>query len=63
MLRKVGELQVDRQLDYYEKQKEALEKSGFVLILTHQTFGTSYYNIACEKNILYDGEKEGEKNG
>lgn len=59
MLKKVGELQVDRQIDYYGKQIEALEKSGFVLILTHQTFGTSYYIIACEKNVLYDAE-EGE---
>lgn len=60
MLKKVGELQVDRQIDYYEKQKEALEKSGFVLILTYQTFGTSYYTIACEKNVLYDDYKEGD---
>ena len=55
MLKKVGELKLDKQKDYYGKQVKALEASGFTLILEHEDFGNAYYSVAYE-------EKEGDKN-
>ena len=55
MLKKVGELKLDKQKDYYGKQVKALEASGFTLILEHEDFGNAYYSVAYE-------EKEGGEN-
>ena len=48
MLKKVGELKVDKQKDYYGKQVKALEQYGFTVMLEHEDFGTAYYAIAYE---------------
>lgn len=58
MLKKVGELKVNKQVDYHQHQVEALERCGYTLILDHEDYFTAYYDVATK--IL--DEKEGEKN-
>ena len=48
MLKKVGELKVDKQKDYHGTQVKALEASGFTLILEHEDFCNAYYAVAYE---------------
>lgn len=55
MLKKVGELKVDKQKDYYGKQVKALEQYGFTVMLEHEDYGTAYYAIAYEPR---EGEAE-----
>lgn len=43
MLRKVGELKVDTNIDYLGKVAEALILCGYTLILNYKTYGTSVY--------------------
>ena len=49
MLKKVGNIAVDNQLDYYHEQIKALEEAGFTVILTSHTYSTDYFDIAREK--------------
>ena len=49
MLKKVGELKVDTNIDYRGKIVEALENSGYTLILNYKTYGTSQYDIAMNE--------------
>lgn len=63
MLKKVGELKVDKQKDYYGKQVKALEEYGFTVMLEHEDFGTAYYAVAHEDvQNLDDLLKEGDTN-
>lgn len=56
MLKKVGELKVDKRTDCLQHQVEAMERCGYTLVLTHEDFFTAYYDVATK--IL--DEKEGE---
>ena len=51
MLKKVGELKVDTSIDYRGKIVEALENSGYTIILNYKTYGTSYYDIAIDETV------------
>ena len=58
MLRKVGELKVDKHLDYRQHQVEAMERCGYTLILTHEEYFTAYYDVATK---ILDKEEGDEK--
>ena len=51
MLIKIGELKVNKNKDYNDEQIKCLEKAGFTVIKTFETFGECFYEIAR-------GEKE-----
>ena len=48
MLKKIGEIKIDTLKDYKEETRKCLEKQGYILVLTYQTYGTSYYDIVEE---------------
>lgn len=57
MLKKVGELKVDTNIDYLGKVPEALILRGFTLILNYKTYGTSVFDIAIDETV-YDEKTE-----
>ena len=57
MLKKIGSIAVDNQIDYYHEQIKALEKAGFTVILTLHTFGTDYYDIAKDSEDMRGEDK------
>ena len=58
MLRKVGELKVDKSVDYRQYQVEAMERCGYTLILTHEEYFTAYYDVATKIVDMKEGETE-----
>lgn len=48
MLKKVGELKLDKRNDYDCEQVKALEASGFILILEHEDLANAYYSVAYD---------------
>lgn len=48
MLKKIGELKIDTLKDYNQETRKCLEEKGYRLVLTYQTYGTAYYDIAEE---------------
>ena len=50
MLKKLAELTVNTNADYYETIVKALEKDGFIVIRELETYGENYYSIAKEDN-------------
>ena len=46
MIKKLGELRVNKSADYYDKIAEALEEAGFVLVLELETTAEKYYIVA-----------------
>ena len=48
MLKKLAELKVNNEADYYGLIVKALEKDGFVVIEELETYGENFYSIAKE---------------
>ena len=46
MIKKLGELKVDKYSAHYEEMIKALEDAGFVLVLDHETLTEKYYIVA-----------------
>ena len=49
MLKKLGELQIKKSDDYYDKVAKVLEKAGFILVVDTETTTDRYYIVAKEK--------------
>ena len=46
MIKKLGELKVNKSDDYYGKIVQTLEKAGFVIVLELETFFEKHYIVA-----------------
>lgn len=46
MIKKLGELKVNKFDDYYDKIVQTLEKAGFVLVLELETISEKHYIVA-----------------
>ena len=46
MIKKLGELKVNKFDDYYDKITQALEKAGFVIVLELETGFEKHYIVA-----------------
>ena len=51
MIKKLGELKVNKSDDYYDKIAQALEEAGFVLVLELETFCEKHYIIAEKEEL------------
>ena len=54
----MGELKVDKSVDYRQYQVEAMERCGYTLILTHEEYFTAYYDVATKIVDMKEGETE-----
>lgn len=52
MLRKLAELHVKKNDDYYNEVVKSLEKEGFTVILEVETTLMNYYLIAKEEKLI-----------
>ena len=50
MVKKLGELKVNKSDDYYDKIAQTLEKAGFVLVLESETIFEKHYVVAESKD-------------
>lgn len=50
MWKKVANLQVNKNKDYYRKTVKALEDAGFMLIIETETFSDIFYVIASKED-------------
>ena len=48
MLKKMAELKVNNNADYYNEIMKTLEEKGFTVILEVKTYSENYYSIAKE---------------
>jgi len=48
MIRQLGELIIDTSADYKNEVVTALEKAGFVIVLSRKTLGQTVYIVAKE---------------
>ena len=48
MLKKVAELKLNKNKDYYKETVKALEKAGFILVAEMETFTEIFYIVAKE---------------
>jgi len=46
MIKKLGELKVNKSDDYYDKIAQTLEEAGFVLVLVLETISEKHYIVA-----------------
>lgn len=46
MIKKLGELKINKSDDYYDKIAKTLEKAGFVLVLELETYSAKHYIVA-----------------
>lgn len=49
MIKKLGELKIDKFADYYDKVAETLEKAGFVLVLELETISDRFFIVASKE--------------
>ena len=50
MNKKLGELEINKSADYYDRVVKALEDAGFVLVLDHEFTEEKHYIIAERKD-------------
>jgi hypothetical protein len=48
MLKKLGEVKINKSDDYYNKIEKSLEKAGFTLVLTTETTFEKCYIVAID---------------
>lgn len=46
MIKKLGELKIIKNADYYDKVAKVLEEAGYVLVLSCETITDRYYIVA-----------------
>lgn len=46
MIKKLGELIINRSADYYDRVVKALEAEGFIIVLSVETTTDRYYIVA-----------------
>lgn len=46
MIKKLGELKINKSDDYYNKIARTLEEAGFVLVLVLETYTVKHYIVA-----------------
>lgn len=51
MVKKLGELKVNKSDDYYDKIARTLEEAGFVLVLELETIGEKHYIVAESEDV------------
>lgn len=58
MLKKVAELKLNKNKDYYKETVKALEKAGFILVAEMETFTEIFYIVAKESENEICQEKK-----
>ena len=51
MIKKLGELKVNKSDDYYDKIVQTLEKAGFVIVLELETSIEKHYIVAESEDV------------
>ena len=49
MTKQIGELEIKKNADYFNKVVKTLEDAGFIIILSTETITDSYYIVAERK--------------
>lgn len=57
MNKKLGELKVNKDDDYYDKIAQTLEEAGFVLVLELETISEKYYIVAESEDAEWQKKK------